>query len=120
MEDKILVLRGKVNEELEIDEIYNDLETLHKEVNGYIEVVMLENDIMMIINEEGHLLGLEPNIALRRNGQFIDVIVGDVIIAGLDRETGDTIGLTKQQLDFLCRKFLYADFDGTMLKVYDY
>lgn len=55
------------------------LENLQKTVGGYIEVVPLTSDckLLMIVNEEGKLKGLEKNFFCG-----IDTIVGTVIIIG--------------------------------------
>jgi hypothetical protein len=58
-----------------IETIDNNLETFQKLVGGYIEVVQSNEFIDIIINEEGKLIGLEPNFRLS-NG---DVIVGTAI-----------------------------------------
>lgn len=63
---------------------YFGLRELQNYVGGYIEVVHLEDGRLMILNEEGNLLGLPQNkiatvmahnAATQRNG-----IVGDVVV----------------------------------------
>jgi hypothetical protein len=54
--------------------IKNDLKTFQGLVGGYIEKVSFNDTIDMIINEEGKLIGLEPNFATK-----YDVIVGTAI-----------------------------------------
>ena len=61
--------------------IPNELEALQREVDGYIEVIRFAEDAAMIVNEEGKLLGLEPNF---RFG--VDMIVGTAILCGIDGE----------------------------------
>lgn len=62
----------------------NRLELLHKCVGGYIECVNLDNDLMMVVDEEGKLKNKGLNrIAtqiLTYNSNIMDVIVGDVVI----------------------------------------
>ena len=41
--------------------ISNSLEALQKAVEGYIETVTLATDLVVICNEEGRLMNLEPN-----------------------------------------------------------
>lgn len=54
------------------------LEELKEVVEGYIEIVYLPKGMMMVVNEEGHLLKLEPNLlASQLAGQFI---VGNVLV----------------------------------------
>lgn len=60
------------------------LEELKAIVNGWVEVVWLPNDEIMVINEEGKLLGLPMN--LTATGIYYDAfgypdsIVGDVLL----------------------------------------
>ena len=57
-------------------EISNTLESFKKIVGGYIEVVSFGLDHMLILNEEGKLIGLQPNIVWND-----DVIMGTIILA---------------------------------------
>lgn len=60
--------------------IPNDLHTLQQLVDGYIEVVRLNNGLLAIVNEEGKLRGLKPS-GLEFKG---DPLVGNVILCGED------------------------------------
>ena len=64
-------------------EIENTLSVLQQIVGGYIETVRISDNGILIMNEEGKLLGLEPNFYL---GAIGDTIVGPVLIVG---ENGD-------------------------------
>lgn len=61
--------------------IKNDLEDMQSLVGGYIETVQLTENVVMVVNEEGKLHGLEPNFLL-----WNDYIVGDVFFCGVDGE----------------------------------
>ena len=61
--------------------IENDLEAFQKAVGGNIEVVRFDN-VLIICNEEGKLLGLPKNMPLP-NG---DWLVGNIIVCGADDE----------------------------------
>ena len=55
------------------------LEELQKIVGGYIEIVNLNEEYIMVVNEEGKLLGLPANPSatiIARQG----LIVGDVLV----------------------------------------
>ena len=73
------------NHSLEKIEVENTLEALQKQVGGYIETVTLvQEKAVMIVNEEGLLLGFGLNsvastIAVRK-------IVGPALIVGVDGE----------------------------------
>ena len=65
----------------------NGKEELREIVGGYIEIVQPKDaKKIMVINEEGKLLGLELNLeATKYYGQFpFDVIVGDVLYCDSD------------------------------------
>lgn len=64
-----------------VTRVENSLEYFQKKVGGYIECVSLTHDVKAIINEEGKLEGLAPNIHLG-----YDVIVGTAVIVGVDGE----------------------------------
>lgn len=59
--------------------ISNNLKNLQNTVGGYIQVVPLAEDVLMICNEEGKLLGLDPNFPFKAGK-----IYGTVIITGVD------------------------------------
>ena len=61
--------------------ISNNLEALQRFVGGYIEVVPVTENIVMICNEEGKLRNMEPNFRW-----LTDVIVGPVIFCGVKGE----------------------------------
>lgn len=65
------------------------LENLQKTVGGHIETLYLGQDLILIVNEEGKLLGLEPNFWLEHGG-CVDTIVGTAIVVGQkDDDFGD-------------------------------
>ena len=71
----------------------NTLRELQKLVGGYIEVVsgiILDRpDIVMVINEEGKLMGLPTNIIA--SILYGDTIVGDAILIGERNGDFDTL-----------------------------
>ena len=93
------------NGELKQKDINNTLEALQEIVGGYIEIpflseVFLENEIDIIINEEGKFIeGLNPEIAIVRKGdnQIVDIVYGNCIFASHD-EQGETVSLSDEQI----------------------
>ena len=93
------------NGKLEEREINNTLEELQRIVGGYIEIpylsdVFSENNIDMIINEEGKFIeGLKPEIAIvdGEEGKILDLVYGNCIFASHDEE-GETVGLNDNQI----------------------
>lgn len=71
----LLPASGKIRE-LEID---NTLEALQKVVGGYIETTAITTDVVAIVNEEGRILGLAPNVHLPG-------IVGDAFLVSVDED----------------------------------
>ena len=63
--------------------IPNDLGILQQLVDGYIETHTLTDGLVMIVNEEGKLKGLEPNFYVDR---LKDTILGTAIFCGEDGE----------------------------------
>ena len=79
---KALKLEGRTHEIIEIE---NTLEALQAAVGGYIETVRLRvGDAVMIVNEEGLLLGLPYNTLA--SGFAGRTIVGTAIIVGVNGE----------------------------------
>ena len=68
-------------------EISNELESLQKEVGGYIECIYpFDDEVGLICNEEGKLQGLHSNRGLYdENGELYDIIAGNFLIVGLTR-----------------------------------
>ena len=66
-------------------EIPSGLESLQKEVGGYIQAVYpFEDAVAIICDEEAKLKGSQPNRALRGdNGKIYDIVAGTFIMAGL-------------------------------------
>ena len=97
-EPEITVLKvepGKAPEEVTIP---NTLEAMQEMVGGFIEIVYLD-DVCLVCNEEGKLMGLEGN---RRVGR--DIISGTFFLAG-DTDCGEFCSLTQEQLDQFSQRF---------------
>ncbi len=86
-------------------EIGTDLADLQKAVGGYIEVTYpFDDNVGLIMNEEGKIDGLPLNRALRdEDGGIYDVVAGSFLVAGL---TDDGFGsLTPDQMKKFEEKF---------------
>ena len=75
------IIMKKPGEKPEVIEIENKLSALQEAVGGYIEVLPIAEDICVLCNEEGKLLGLPHNIVLCG-----DILVGTILIAGVAGE----------------------------------
>ncbi len=97
-------------------------ETLHKAVNGYIEIVHpigLPHPLCMIVNDEGLLRGLPQNwigsilYGYLQHGQ---PIVGDVVIMkeGFTPEGLDIVGLEEKEIKAVLAAILPCDTTATV------
>jgi hypothetical protein len=79
--------------------ILDELQTLQDIVGGNIEVVYPFEDLVgLIVNEEGKLLDLPLNRALRdEDGNIYDIIAGTIIVVGLGE--GDFTSLTPELVE---------------------
>lgn len=96
--ETIKVLLVEPEERPKVVEIGTGLEDLQHAVGGDIEVVYpFEDRVGLIVNEEGKLIGLPLNRALRdENNEVYDIIAGPFLVAGL---TEDNFGsLTEEQI----------------------
>ena len=95
MEKKLRALLVKENELPVEVEIPNTLNSLQKQVEGYIEYYYIPDieDAVIICNEEGKINGMGPNREVGR-----DIIFGPFLIVGDDYEQGETISLTDEQV----------------------
>lgn len=79
-----------------IRQIDNELSALQDLVGGYIQTVYLPHGVIMIVNEEGKLMGLKPNFRLEH-----DLIVGTAVFVSADGE--EFTGLSEQQENYIWR-----------------
>lgn len=81
----LMVEPGKVPYAKEIEP---GLRSLQEQVGGFIEAVYPYEDLVALIcNEEGKLMGMELNRALRdENGHIYDIMAGPFMVVGLGEE----------------------------------
>ena len=105
MEDKLTVVKVEPRKVPEVVMIGSSLEELQKAVDGHIEVVYpYEDQVGLLMNEEGKLRGMELNRALRdENGQIYDIIAGTFFVVGLGED--DFCSLTDEQIKTYLNKF---------------
>ena len=98
---KVLVLSNNTFEEREIKDTLGGLQEI---VGGYIEIPYLsrvfnDNEIDIIINEEGkYIEGLKPEIAVinKETQTILDIVYGNCVFASHDYE-GNTTELSEKQ-----------------------
>ena len=92
--EELKIVLKKVGEEPEVMNIENTLEAKQKLVDGWIEVVSVTEDILLVCNEEGKLDNRPPNLLFD-----YDYIAGDCFFIGDDYENGDFKSLTDEQIE---------------------
>ena len=81
---KVIPAAGAISEVKPKNGQFFELKELQKIVGGYIEVVDLGNEQLMVVNEEGKINGLPYNYMAtqiyRRSTSVLDYIAGDVLV----------------------------------------
>ncbi len=102
---KIKAIIKRPDEEFgHIANISNTLENLQKIIGGKIEAVYLRYGLILIVNEEGKLMNLEPNFRTGR-GFFADTIVGTAILVGQNGEDFGDVPITFQTWKSLLKEW---------------
>jgi hypothetical protein len=91
MQKNIKVVICNIGEEPRVETIPNKLPYFQSVVGGYIEVIGFHT-CLLVLNEEGKLMDLEPNFSIKD-----DVIVGNVLFCGTDGE--DFSSLTSDEIE---------------------
>lgn len=94
---------GYTKEKQGFMEIENTLEAEQKFVGGLIECTALTEDIDLICNEEGWLIGLEPRVAIKEPQT---IIAGDCFICRHDRQ-GNFQSIQESDLELINSKVKY-------------
>lgn len=83
--DVLLIKPGMYPQQIQIG---TELEDLQKAVGGDIQAVYpYEEEVALIMNEEGKMHGFELNRSLRdEKGEAYDIIAGDFLVVGLGEE----------------------------------
>lgn len=97
---KIKGILVKIDNKPVVVEFEDSLDALQHFVGGYIEMIQLtdDEDVDVVINEEGKINGLKVNKYITHNGRLIDVLMGDIVIVGADNETGETISVPENKI----------------------
>ena len=109
-EKEITVVKVEPMKSPTIATLSNDLDSLQKAVSigadyqGLIELVYLEDNVSLLLNEEGKLIGLPPN---RRLGN--DILCGVFYVVAEDKE-GNLKSLSPAQQDKYLRMFWESNF----------
>ena len=103
----INVLLCKAGERAELVEIKDSLESFQEVVGGMIEEYMpFEDDVALVCNDEGKMLGLPLNRAIEgEDGKIMDVIAGDFFICYAPIESEKFLSLPPKLAEKYKEKF---------------
>ena len=103
----INVLLCKAGERAEMVEIKDSLESFQEVVGGMIEEYMpFEDDVALVCNDEGKMLGLPLNRAIEgEDGKIMDVICGDFFICYAPIESERFLSLPPELAEKYKEKF---------------
>lgn len=101
------VLFVKPNEKAYVTEIEDSLEAMQSAVGGLIEeLIPYDDDVAIICNEEGKMMGLPLNRALyTESGELYDIIAGDFFLAYAPMDSESFLSLTDEQIECYMDKF---------------
>lgn len=118
MDSKITVLVVEPEKVPYVKEIDLGLQSLQSEVEGWIQTVYpFDDPVALICNEEGKLMGLPLNRALRDDkGRIYDVVAGTFLLTGLSEENFASLSpeLTAKYEKRFRRPELFIPFGGKM------
>ena len=103
-----------------VQDIGSDLESMQKTVGGSIEAVYpFDEPVALICNEEGKLLNLPLNRALRDDeGNVYDIISGTFFLCAAPPDSDRFAGLTDQQVKTYMERFampeMFLDVGGDL------
>ena len=109
MRDEITVLKVEPGKPPEVVSMANTLRAMQEMVGGYIEIVPLD-DACLVCNDEGKLLGLPFNRALRdERGATYDVVAGTFFLCSASWDS-DTFGsLSEDQVQEYMERFRHPE-----------
>ncbi len=101
------VLLIEPGQEPRLAEIDGSLEGMQQVVGGYIQAIYpFEDPVALICNEEGKLLRLPLNRALRdEDGDIYDIIAGPFFVCGAPLGSESFTSLEEELLEKYCQRF---------------
>ena len=110
----IKVVKVPAGKQAFVKEISTGLKSLQSEVGGLIQALYpFEDEVALLCNDEGKLMGLPLNRALRLNGisgnEIYDVIAGDFIICYAPFESESFESMPEDLLQKYLEMFKYPE-----------
>ena len=109
-EKEIKVLKVEPMKAPEVVILKNELYEFQKAVSigapdvGLIEIIELNDEVCILCNEEGKLLGLPPNRRFRN-----DILVGTFYFTGQNYEEGELTSLPDHLIEYLSKQYAVPD-----------
>lgn len=110
MDSTMTVLKIMPGRKPERKVIPHTLDAMQSMVCGYIQAIYpYEDSVAVVCNEEGKLLGMEPNRTIHDpdSGEILDIISGTFFVCGIDED--DFCSLTEEQLIHYSELFRYPE-----------
>ena len=94
-----------------VKEIESSLESMQKEVGGYIQAIYpFEDSVALICNEEGKLLGLPLNRALRdESGEIYDIVCGTFFLCSAPPDEENFSSLSDEQIQYYTKLYQHPE-----------
>lgn len=108
---KVLVI--KPENKPQVQEIDGTLESMQSLVGGTIQAIYpFEDQVALICNDEGKLLHLQMNRALRdeETGKTFDILCGTVFLCGVPAEEPCFTDLSEEQIQKYTEMFYYPEY----------
>ncbi len=102
----------------EVIEIDNTLESLQEFVGGTIDFIYpFADEVGLVVNDEGKILGLPLNRALRSDGKIYDIIAGSFLVVALKGENEGSLSQAQQDkyLKFFETPEMFVKINGKLL-----
>ena len=89
----------------------HSLSEMQKAVGGSIQILYpFEDPVALVCNEEGKLLGLPANRALRdESGAVYDIVCGTFFLCGAPPDSDTLAGLTEEQISHNEQQFAHPE-----------
>ena len=110
--DTIRAVVVKPGEEPEVIEFEHTLEEMQRLVGGGLiqSIYPFDDDVALICNDEGKLMGMPLNRALYDlRGNIYDIIAGDFFICRAPAGSDEYASLTEEQIDRYLEHFRYPE-----------
>ena len=100
------VIMMEVGKPAEVKDIDGSLDGMQKIVGGWIQSYypFEDEDVAIILNEEGKIIGLPANRVVYIHGYTSDILCGPAFIVGSDPNLEDFSDLTDEQIERLMKK----------------